>query len=98
MKIDIQNCLSELDQSIEEDIQRKLRLALSKMTAYISCITFIISENISPNGKTEKHCSLTLSLYRMPNIVIEETQVDLYFVIDRVIQKATRSLSRKLSS
>ncbi|UUO25157.1 hypothetical protein FGD67_19540 [Colwellia sp. M166] len=98
MKIDIQNCLSELDQSIEEDIQLKLRLALSKMAAYISCITFIISENISPNGNTEKHCSLTLSLYRMPNIVIEETQVDLYFVIDRVIQKATRSLSRKLSS
>ena len=98
MKIDIQNCLSELDQSIEEDIQLKLRLALSKMAAYISCITFIISENISPNGNTEKHCSLTWSLYRMPNIVIEETQVDLYFVIDRVIQKATRSLSRKLSS
>lgn len=98
MKIDVQNCLSEIDQSINEHIQRRLRLALSKMAAYISSITFIISDVIDQNDKTKKHCSLTLSLYRMPNIVIEETQADLYFVIDRVIQKATRSLSRKLSS
>lgn len=97
MKIDIQNCLSEFDQSIEEHIQRALRLALSKMAANISSITFTISDVIDQNGKTEKHCSLKLSLYHVPNIVIEETQVDLYFVIDRVIQKATRTLSRKLS-
>lgn len=97
MKIDIQICLSGLDQSIEQDIQRKLRLALSKMAANISSITFIVSENIDSNGKNEKHCLLTLSLYRMTNIVIEERQADLHFVIDRVIQKAARSLSRKLS-
>lgn len=97
MKIDIQNCLSEVDQSIAEDIQRRLRLALSKMTAYISSITFVISDVIGVNGKIEKHCSLTLSLYHMPNIVIEETHADLYFVIDRVIHKATRTVSRKLS-
>ena len=97
MKIDIQNRLIELEQSIEVHIQRKLRLALSKMAAYISSITFIISDVMSQNGKYEKHCSLTLSLYRMSNIVIEETQADLYFVIDRVIQKAARTVSRKLS-
>lgn len=98
MKIDIANHLTELDQSIEELIQRRLRLALSKVAAYISSITFTISDVIDQNGKTEKHCSLTLSLHHMPNIVIEETQIDLYFVIDRVIQKATRTLTRKLSS
>ncbi|XPF93563.1 HPF/RaiA family ribosome-associated protein [Colwellia sp. RE-S-Sl-9] len=97
MKIDIQNRLTEEEQSMEVHIQQKLRLALSKMASYISSITFILSDVVQ-NGKVEKHCSLTLSLYRMPNIVIEETQTDLYFVIDRVIQKATRSLSRKLSS
>ena len=98
MKIDIQNRLSEVEKSLEYDIQRRLRLALSKVAPYISSITFVISDAIGPDSKAEKHCSLTLSLYHMPNIVIEETQVDLYFVIDRVIQKATRSLSRKISS
>lgn len=98
MKIDIQNRLSEYDQSIDEHIQRKLRLALSKGAAYISSITFTLSDVIDESGKTEKHCSLKLSLYHMTNIVKEETQGNLYFVIDRVIQKATRTLSRKLSS
>jgi ribosome-associated translation inhibitor RaiA len=97
MKIVLQNCLNDFDHSIEENIQRKLRLALSKMAAYISSITFMISDVIGLYGKTEKHCSLTLSLYRMPKIVIEETNADINFAIDRVIQKATRSLSRKLS-
>ena len=95
MKIDIKNRLNEFHQPLEEHIQRKLRLALSKVAAYISSITFIISDVI---GQSEKHCSLTLSLYHMPNIVIEETHADIYFVIDRVIQKATRTVSRKLSS
>lgn len=97
MKIDIQNRLIDLEQSIEEHIQRKLRLALSKVAAYISSITFIISDAIGQSGKVEKHCSLTLSLYHMPNIVIKETHADLYFVIDRVIQKATRTVSRKIA-
>jgi len=77
MKIEVQNGLTEFDKSIDELIQRRLRLALSKMS--------------------DKYCSLTLSLYNIPNIVTEETQVDLLFVIDRVIQKATRILMRKLS-
>ncbi len=97
MKIDIQNCLIELEESIEELIQRKLRLALSNVAAYVSSITFIISDADGQNGKVEKHCSLTLSLYHMPNIVIEETHADLNFAIDRVIQKATRTARRKLS-
>jgi ribosome-associated translation inhibitor RaiA len=98
MKIDIQNRLTEIEQSLEVQIQRKLRLALSKAAAYISSITLIISDDIDQNGKAEMHCLLTLSLYRMPNIVIEENHADLNFVIDRVIQKATRTVLRKLSS
>lgn len=98
MKIDIQNRLIELEESIEELIQRKLRLALSKVAACVSSITFVVSELVSQNGKVEKCCSLTLSLYHMPNIVIEETHADLNFAIDRVIQKATRAARRKLSS
>lgn len=97
MKITIQNGLNEFDHSIEEHIHRKLRLELSKMAANISTISFVISEAIGIGGETENHCSLTLSLYGMPNLVIEETNADLYFAIDRVIQKTTRSLSRKLS-
>jgi hypothetical protein len=52
MKIDIQNRLTEIEQSLEVQIQRKLRLALSKAAAYISSITLIISDDIDKNGKS----------------------------------------------
>ena len=97
MKIDIQNRLSEQEESTQEHIQRKLRLALSKIAAYVSSITFTISDGGLQNDKVEKHCSLTLVLYNMPNIVVEETHADINFAIDRVIQKATRTATRKLS-
>lgn len=98
MKIDIQNHLIEIEQSLDVHIQRSLRLAFSKMAAYISSITFILSDVVDQDGKTKKHCLLTLTLYRMPTIVIEETHVDLHFVINRVIQKATRIVTRKIAS
>lgn len=96
MKINIQNDLNDSDKSLEEDIQRKLRLALSKVATNISSITFSVSDVIGQSGKYDNQCSIVISLHNMANIVIEETQPDLYFCIDRVIQKATRTISRKL--
>lgn len=90
MKIKMKNRLNEFVQSLEEHIQCKPRLALSKVAAYFSSITFIIFDVI---GQTGKNCSLTPSLYHMPNIAIEETHTDIYFVIDPVIRKATRTVS-----
>lgn len=98
MKINIQNCLNEPGESIDEHVQRMIRLALSKAAANISSITFCVSDVMGKNGKYEKHCLLTISLHNLANLVIEEAQPDLYLAIDRVIQKATRTLSRKLSS
>jgi ribosome-associated translation inhibitor RaiA len=96
MKIDIQNSLAELDQTIAVHIQRRLRLALSKMEANISSITFKVSEVVGRNGKLDKYCSLSISLYGKSDIVVEEIQTDLHDAIDRVIQKAARNVARKL--
>ncbi len=98
MKIDIQNALVDFDHTLEVDIQRRLMLALSKMKSHISSITFIIRDVVNKAGKQAKYCSLTITLKRLSDILIEEVQVDLDSAIDRVIQKATRLLSRKISS
>ncbi|WP_157726643.1 HPF/RaiA family ribosome-associated protein [Thalassotalea crassostreae] len=93
--------MSVLEPAIEEHIQRQIRLALTKEASNIASITFNISDAQNLYGhsdRVEKHCSLTLSLHHMSNIVIDETQPDLYVVIDRVIQKAVRTLSRKILS
>lgn len=96
MKIDIQNSLVELDQTTAADIQRRLRLALSKMESNISSIAFKISDVKGNNDKFDKYCSLTISLYGISDITVEETQTDIHCAIDRVIQKAARNVARKL--
>ena len=98
MKIDIQNALVDFDHTLEVDIQRRLMLALSKMKSHIYSITFIIRDVVNKAGNQAKYCSLTITLKRQSYILIEEIQVDLGSAIDRVIQKATRLLSRKISS
>ena len=49
MDINIQNDLIELDQSIENQIQRKLRLALSKVESNTSSITYKVSDIAGQN-------------------------------------------------
>lgn len=98
MKIDIQNALVGLAPTVEADIQRRLLLALSKVKSHISSITFILSSVISETDHHATHCLLTITLKRLSDIVVEETQTDINSAIDRTIQKATHSLSRKIST
>jgi hypothetical protein len=101
MKIDIQYTLDELEQTLKNDIERRLRLAFSKVEAHISSIIFIISKvdkKDKEDGNSYKHCSLTISLNRISNILIEDTQKGLNNTINRVIQKASRIIYRNIFS
>jgi ribosome-associated translation inhibitor RaiA len=98
MKIDIQNALVDYDPTLEADIQRRLMLAFSKVKSHISSVTFILTNVLSGTLQHTKHCSLTITLKRFSEILIEDSQVDIYSAIDRTIQKATRLIYRKISS
>ncbi|WP_114326047.1 hypothetical protein [Candidatus Colwellia aromaticivorans] len=98
MKIDVQNSLVDYDHTLDADIQRRLLLALSKVKSHISSITFILSSVVSVTGHHANHCSLTITLKRLSDISVEETQVDINNAIDRTIQKATHIIFRKIST
>ncbi|PCI54096.1 MAG: hypothetical protein COB45_09070 [Gammaproteobacteria bacterium] len=98
MKIDIQNALDNLDPTVEADIQRRLLLALSKVKSHISSITFILSDVVNEIDHHATHCSLSITLKRLSDILVEETQTDFNSAIDRTIQKATHIISRKIST
>lgn len=96
MKIGIHSTDFKLDETTRELIRRKLKLALSRMESSITTISMHLS-NIDDLGHgNNKHCSLNISLTHMPNVIVEDIQKDLLFVIDRVIQKASRTINRKL--
>ncbi len=99
MKIDIQPTDIELQSTDLEQIHRKLNLAMSRMEPLISKISMHLSNVIDSSHGNEKYCRLKITLAHMPDeIVIDETQTDLAFAIDRVVQKACRIMSRKLDN
>lgn len=95
MIIDVEYTLGELDDSLKTNIERRLILALSKVEPHIISIIVVLS-NVNKNDVYSKRCSLSISLNGISDILIEETQKDLNTAIDRVIQKATRIVFRKI--
>ncbi|MGB1263063.1 MAG: hypothetical protein ACPG52_09155 [Cognaticolwellia sp.] len=96
MKIDIQNRLHEVDQTLVASIEQRLIFAFSKVEAHISAVILIISQVDIDDGQLYPHCTLKLSLNRFSDVVVEETQKDLLSAINRVIQKAIRIVFRKI--
>lgn len=96
MKIDIQSTDVVLDESTHEHIHRKLKLALSRMEPFIETISVHLSNVADSSNGNNKQCCLKISLTHKPDIIIEDIQTDLPYVIDRAIQKASRIINRKL--
>ncbi len=95
MKTSIHSTDFKLDETTREPIRRKLKLALSRMESGITTTSMHLS-NIDDLGHgNNKHCSLNIPLTHMLNVAVEDIQKDLLFVIDRVIQTASRTINRK---
>lgn len=95
MQVSIQSSGVNINGDLETKIQRKLQLALSRVEPYITTISIELtsSSNASSNSSST-HCRLTLVIVNKEDIVIEDTQMDIECVIDRVLQKASRTIKR----
>ena len=98
MKIEVSSSDIDVDEATAVTIRRKLRIALTRMESHITSISMHLSKVSSSETGNEKHCLLKVSLVEKPDAIIEDIQSDLSFVIDRVIQKASRHISRKLTN
>mgnify|MGYP001051275097 CR=1 FL=1 len=47
--------------------------------------------------RKDKRCHLEVRLKGLPEVVIEDTQADLYVAIDRAAERAGRTLARRLA-
>jgi len=94
MQVDIKLSIVELDEALETLIQRKLEYAFSRTAHYISSISIVLSKTSRASNNCDVHCLLTISVIDSQDVVVEDIQSDLYYVIDRAIQKAQRLMER----
>jgi ribosomal subunit interface protein len=97
MQIDIQARDFSLTQALRSHIERRLGFALSTRYDRIRRILVRLSDINGPRGGHDKCCQLQIVMPGQADVVIEDTQADLYAAIDRAASRAGRTVARKLA-
>lgn len=97
MKIDMQARHFSLTKALRNHIKRRLGFALSAGNDQIQRVLVRLSYIHGPKGGADKCCKIQLVLPCLPDIVIEDTEANLYVAVDRAANRAGRTLRRRLT-
>ena len=97
MQIDIQARIFSLTEALREHVTRRLGFALGTRDEHIQRVLVRLSDINGPRGGDDKQCHIQIVLAQLPDVVIEDTEADLYRAIDRAADRAGRTLGRRLS-
>lgn len=86
----------DVDAGLREHVQRRLHFALGWAQQHLGRVSVVLSDLNGPRGGADKYCRLRCALPGTPEMVIEDTQADLATAIDRVADRAGRTLARRL--
>ena len=96
MQIDIQARDFSLTDSLRNYSEQRLHSALSCFDDYIQRVVMHLSDINGPRGGEDKCCHIQVVLAGLPDVVIEDVEVDLYIAIDRAADRAGRTVLRKI--
>ena len=97
MQIDIQARNFSLTEALREYIQRRVSFALSTRDEHIQRIKVRLSDINGPRGGRDKCCQIQVVLPQLADVVIEDTELDMYVAIDRAMDRTGRTVNRKLA-
>jgi ribosomal subunit interface protein len=96
MQIQIQARDFPLTEALGAYIERRINFVLSSRFEQIKRIEVRLSDINGPRGGIDKRCHIQITLPRLRDVVIEDTETDLYIAIDRAIDRAGRTVNRRL--
>ncbi|MDH5183295.1 MAG: HPF/RaiA family ribosome-associated protein [Gammaproteobacteria bacterium] len=97
MHIDIQARNFSLTDALNGHVIRRLGFALSSKDEHIQRVRVRLSDINGPRGGADKCCHIQVILPHLGDVVIEDTEVDLYAAIDRAADRAGRTVGRRLA-
>lgn len=97
MQMDIQCRSFDLTEGLRDYVKKRLAYSLNCGDGHIVRVIVRLSDINGPRGGEDKRCHLELRLKRLPEVVIEDTESDLYVAIDRAAERAGRALVRCLA-
>lgn len=96
MQIQIQARDFPLTEALVDYVERGINFELSSRYEQIRRIGVRLSEAKGSRGRVNKRCQVQISLPRLQDIVIEESARDLYVAVERAVQRAGRTVNRRL--
>ena len=96
MKIDIQARNFSLTDSQHNHAEWRLRFALSCCDDYNQRVVMRLSDINGPRGGAYKCCHLRVVLPGLFDVVVKDTEADLYAAIDRTTDRARRTVMRRI--
>ncbi|MGD8926796.1 MAG: HPF/RaiA family ribosome-associated protein [Thioalkalispiraceae bacterium] len=97
MQIEIQTRDFALAEALGAYIEQRINFALSSRYDQIKRIQVRLLDINGPRGGIDKRCQIHITLPRLRDIVIEDTEQDLYVAIDRATDRAARTVHRRLA-
>ena len=96
MQLNIQARGFALTDALRNYTEKRLKFAVARDDNVVMRVHIRLADINGPRGGVDKRCQVELALAGHSNIVIEDTQADLYFAIDRACDRAMRTLNRRL--
>lgn len=96
MQLDIQALNFSLTSALKHHIRRRLGFALSSISEQMRHVTIRLSDINGPRGGKDKLCHVHIALNGVSDVVIEDTETDMYNAINRAIDRAGRTVSRRV--
>ena len=97
MRIDIQGHGFTATQALRVYVARRVQLALECCADRITRTTVRLSDINGPRGGVDKRCQIQVRLATLADVVVEDTETDLYFAIDHAAESAGRTAVRHLA-
>ena len=85
-----------LTEALRNHAERRLRFALTCCNDHIQHVVMRLSDINGPRGGKDKRCHLRVVLASLPDVVIEDIEANLYVAIDRAVDRARRTVVRKI--
>jgi len=86
-----------LTNALEQYVSRCLDSAIGGMREDVGNLSIRLSDVNGPKGGADKCCRVRISIPRMSDVFVEDTQPDMYDAIVNASRKARQSLRRKLA-
>jgi ribosomal subunit interface protein len=96
MRIDMKARGFALTQGLRAHVEQRLQFALNRFQDRLTWVAVRLSDVNGPKGGVDKLCQLQLCVHGLPDIIVKDTEADLYVAVDRAAERAGRMLQRHL--